>query len=323
MSPPRTIRSSGDLIADRRYGYADAAFGEADFVTAVDLAAQVLELAPDYAPAHALLGRARGALGDTTGAVEALARALAAEPEDALGVRLDLARLGALAPEHAITPAYVRALFDDYAPRFDRHLVQGLDYRGPELIHAAARRAATDLVRPFRFARMLDLGCGTGLVGRAFARDASAIEGIDLSPRMLAQAKKTRAYVALHEGDLVEAMRGVPDGGFELITAADVLVYVAALEPVFAEVWRLLAPRGLFAFSVEAHGGADVVLGEGGRYVHPQEYLRRLAGEFGFEVARLEHLSTRQDRGEPVPGIVAVLAKPRGCRAPDGGREAG
>src|SRR4051812_21579603 len=139
MSPPRSVRSSGDLIADRRYGYAEAALADGDFVAAGDLAAQVLELAPDYAPAHALLGRARAALGDTPGAVEALSRAIALDSEDALGVRLDLARLGALAPEEAITSGYVRALFDDYAPRFDRHLVQSLDYRGPELIHAAVR----------------------------------------------------------------------------------------------------------------------------------------------------------------------------------------
>jgi predicted TPR repeat methyltransferase len=323
MAPPRTVRSSGDLIADRRYAYADGAFADGDLAAAMDLAAQALELARDYAPAHALLGRARAALGDPPGAVEALSRAVALDPEDALGVRLDLARLGALAPEEAITPGYVRALFDDYAPRFDRHLVQSLDYRGPELIHAAVRRAATDLVRPFRFARMLDLGCGTGLVGRAFVRDADAIEGVDLSPRMLAQARKTRAYAALHEGDVVTAMRGIPDGAFDLVTAADVLVYVAGLAPVFEEAFRVLAPRGLFAFTVEAKQGGDVVLGEGGRYAHSETYLRRLAAQLGFDVARIEHVSTREDRGEPVPGLLAVLARPRAAGAPDGGRAAG
>src|SRR5919112_3400920 len=103
MSPSRTIRSSGDLLADRRYGYADAAFVDRDFAAAADLAEQAIELAPSYAPAHALLGRARAALGDDTGGAEALTRALALDPEDALGVRLDLARLGALPPESAIT----------------------------------------------------------------------------------------------------------------------------------------------------------------------------------------------------------------------------
>ncbi|HKH96310.1 MAG TPA: methyltransferase domain-containing protein [Beijerinckiaceae bacterium] len=323
MSVSRTTRSSGDLLADRRYGYADTALTEGDFAAAADLALQVLELAPDYAPAHALLGRARAALADRDGAVEALSRALACDPDDALGVRLDLARLGALAPESAITPGYVRALFDDYAPRFDRHLVRSLDYRGPELIHAAVHRAATDLVRPARFARMLDLGCGTGLVGRAFADHADLIEGIDLSPGMLARARKTRAYAALHEGELVTALRRFPDDAFDLVTAADVLVYISALEPVFGEVRRVVAPRGLFAFTVEACAGADVLLGDGGRYAHSRAYLRRLAADAGFEVARLDEVSTREDRGEAVPGFLAVLAVPRRRGAPDGGRPAG
>lgn len=323
MAPSRTIRSSGDILADRRYGYAEAAFAERDFAAAADLAGQTLELVPGYVPGHALLGRARAALSDRDGALEALRRALALDPDDPLGVRLDLAALGAVAPESAITPGYVRALFDDYAPRFDRHLVRGLDYRGPELLHAAVRRAATDLVRPAKFARMLDLGCGTGLVGRAFARDATSIEGVDLSPGMLAQAKKTRAYGALHEGELVAVLRGFPEDALDLVTAADVLVYVSALEPVFAETRRVLAPRGLFAFTVEASAGADVLLGDGGRYAHSEAYLRHLAGEFGFDVARLEQVSTREDRGEPVPGLLAVLAVPRRRGAPDGGGAAG
>src|SRR5690349_3976494 len=112
-----TARSSGHLLADRRYAYAQAAMEDGDAAAAADLAAQALELAPDFAPAHALLGRASAALGRTAEAGAALARALALEPDDALGVRIDLARLGALSMEEAIGPGYVRALFDDYAAR--------------------------------------------------------------------------------------------------------------------------------------------------------------------------------------------------------------
>jgi hypothetical protein len=71
------LRSSGDLLADRRFGYAQAAFEAADHAAAADLAAQVLELAPGYAPAHALLGRARLALGERDLAVVVLNAALA------------------------------------------------------------------------------------------------------------------------------------------------------------------------------------------------------------------------------------------------------
>src|SRR5215211_4972001 len=203
MPQTSTVRSSGDFLADRRYEYARAAFDERDFEAAADLARQVIELAPDFAPARVMLGRSAAELELREEAVTALRRALVLEPEDALGVRLDLARLGALAPGEAITDGYVRALFDDYAPRFDRHLTRSLAYRGPELIADALRRACSKRLRDFRFGPTLDLGCGTGLVAQALDGLCSSIEGVDLSPRMLEKAGRTRLYDALHEGELV------------------------------------------------------------------------------------------------------------------------
>ncbi|MFL5317266.1 MAG: methyltransferase domain-containing protein [Microvirga sp.] len=304
---PPLLRSSGDLLADRRFGHAEAAFAAGDHQAAADLAAQVLELVPRFAPAHALLGRARLAMGERDAAIAALRRAVAIEPEDALGVGLDLARLGALAPEEAISPGYVRALFDDYAPRFDKHLVRNLNYRGPELIAAALRRACALRGRAFRFRRALDLGCGTGLAARALEGRAAMVEGVDLSPRMLAKARKTHLYDRLHEGDLVGFLAGCGEASADLLVAVDVFVYMASLAPAFRAARRVLARDGLFAFSVQAHDGDGFALGEDGRHAHGEAYLRRLAAECGFTVAFLEEASTRQDRGEDVPGLVTVL----------------
>ncbi|MFL5056254.1 MAG: methyltransferase domain-containing protein [Microvirga sp.] len=304
---PPLLRSSGDLLADRRFGHAEAAFAAGDHQAAADLAAQVLELVPRFAPAHALLGRARLAMGERDAAIAALRRAVAIEPEDALGVGLDLARLGALAPEEAISQGYVRALFDDYAPRFDKHLIRNLAYRGPELIAAALRRACALRGRPFRFRRGLDLGCGTGLAARALEGRAAMVEGVDLSPRMLAKARKTHLYDRLHEGDLVGFLAGCGEASADLLVAVDVFVYMASLAPAFRAARRVLARDGLFAFSVQAHDGDGFALGEDGRHAHGEAYLRRLAAECGFTVAFLEEASTRQDRGEDVPGLVTVL----------------
>jgi predicted TPR repeat methyltransferase len=302
------LRSSGDLLADRRFGYAEAAFADGDHQAAADLAAQVLELVPRFAPAHALLGRARFAMGERDAAIAALRLAVAIEPEDGLGVGLDLARLGARPPEEAISPGYVRALFDDYAPRFDKHLIRNLNYRGPELIAAALRPACALRGRPFRFRRALDLGCGTGLAAKALEGRAAMIEGVDLSPRMLAKARKTHLYDRLHEGDLVGFLDACGEASADLLLAVDVFVYMASLAPAFRAARRVLARDGLFAFSVQAHDGDGFALGEDGRYAHAEAYLRRLAAECGFAVAFLEAASTRQDRGEDVPGRVAVLA---------------
>lgn len=300
-------RSSGDLLADRRYDYAKAAFDEGDFGVAADLAAQILELTPEYGAAHALRGRAQAALGED--AVAALWRALELDPEDALGVRLDLARLGVVPPEEAITAGYVRALFDDYAPRFDRHLVKNLDYRGPDLVHDAVRSACTRRGRAFHFGRALDLGCGTGLMARALEGRLDAIQGVDLSPKMLAKARRTHLYASLHQADLVTFLAAAEVGAADLVTAADVFVYLAALDGVFFGVRRGLARDGLFAFTVQASPGEGYRLGEDARFSHAEPYLRGLAATAGFEIVFFEHASTRRDRGEPVPGFVVVLGR--------------
>jgi predicted TPR repeat methyltransferase len=309
MQPASTLRSTGDIRADRRYEYARGAFDEKDFEVAADLARQVLELAPLFAPAHALLGRAAAELGHRDEAVSALRQALDLEPEDELGVRLDLARLGALAPHEAITDGYVRALFDDYAPSFDRHLTRTLSYRGPELIADALRRACSKRIRPYLFGKTLDLGCGTGLMGWALEELCASIDGVDLSPRMLEKARKTRLYDTLSEGDLVTFLNTRRDGEAELVVAGDVFVYMAALDEVFREVHRVLAPEGLFGFTVQAHGGEGFILGDDARYAHGEGYLRTLAAETGFTLVILEPVSTRRDRDVPVPGFLAVLER--------------
>jgi predicted TPR repeat methyltransferase len=306
---PSQTRTSGDLLADRRYAYADAAFRDGDVQAAVDLAQQALDLAPAFAPAYALLGRAEAARGDETAAIAGLTRALALEPDDALGVRIDLARLGATPPETALGAGYVRALFDGYARDFDRHLVGELNYRAPELIRGALRQVCAARGREFRFDRALDLGCGTGLMGQALRGVCAAIEGVDLSPRMLAEAAKTGAYRALHERALLPFLQAAPEGGADLVVAADVFVYVSDLAPVFAAAHRALGAGGLFAFTVQAHAGDGVALGEDARYAHGEPTLRRLAAATGFTTALFEPASTREDRGADVPGFLMALAK--------------
>jgi predicted TPR repeat methyltransferase len=309
MPPVPSFRSSGDILADRRYEYARAAFDEGDLAAASDLARQALELAPRFAAAHALLGRAEAASARPEAAVAALREALALEPDDALGVRLDLARLGAIAPEAAITDGYVRALFDDYAPQFERHLVRNLSYRGPDLLADALRRAAVRRMRVYRFGAALDLGCGTGLMARALEGVAATVEGVDLSPRMLAKAAKTHLYKALHEGELVSFLRGRATGEADLVVAADVFVYMADLAAAFTEAHRVLERDGFFAFTVQGNDGEGVVLGEDARYAHGEDYLRGLAARTGFATIIFERVSTREDRGKPVPGFLAVLER--------------
>src|SRR5215475_9898072 len=151
--------SSGDLVADRRYRWAIDHARRGDFLAAADILAQTVELAPAFATAWFALGAIRDRLGDRAGAIAAFAKTRDADPDDYHGARLQLARLGSGHATPAMSEAYVRRLFDQYAARFDTALTERLAYRGPAVLREAVEQAVHAAQRPLRFAAMLDLGC--------------------------------------------------------------------------------------------------------------------------------------------------------------------
>ncbi|WP_431268756.1 class I SAM-dependent DNA methyltransferase [Dankookia sp. P2] len=178
-----------------------------------------------------------------------------------------------------------------------------LDYRTPALLAALLARAG---LAPRRALRVLDLGCGTGLSGAALAGFARRLEGLDLSPRMLAEARKRGLYDALHEADLLDWLPGRP-GGFELIAAADVLNYLGDLAPALTAIAGALAPGGVAAFSVEAGAGAPFALGEAMRYRHDPDHVAALAAAAGLVLLAREEAVLRMEKGAPVVGALFVL----------------
>ncbi|MCJ2141493.1 class I SAM-dependent DNA methyltransferase [Methylobacterium sp. E-066] len=310
-----THHSSGDLLADRRYRYAEACLADHDFSGAADLAEQALEIAPRYAPAWLLLGRAREGLavrGDDpalrAAATRAYACALDIDPDDTLGVRAHLVRLGEGGGLPALSPAYVRALFDGYAPRFERHLVDGLSYVGPQLVLDALP------AKPARFDAALDLGCGTGLMGAAIRDRVGHLTGVDLSPGMLALARtKTHHGVPLYdrlaEGDLAAFLADEQRASADLCLAADVLIYVADLAPVLEGIAQVLRPGGLAAFTVQSHDCDGALLGADGRYAHADSHIAASASRAGLDILTLHPADVRREGGRPVPGRVVVLRR--------------
>src|SRR5437764_279046 len=162
------FESSGDLLADRRYEHAKDFAARGDLDAAADVLAQAVERAPNFVSGWIALGDMRERTSDPAGAIAAFHKALGVDPDDRYGAVLRLARLGAANPSAAMSPAYVRTLFDQYAPHFDVGLVQGLLYRGPKILREAIERTGHGGNGSMRFSRMLDLGCGTGLAGAEF-----------------------------------------------------------------------------------------------------------------------------------------------------------
>src|ERR1700716_161211 len=306
--PARLFLSSGDLVADRRFDFARDLQLKGDLVAAADLLLQATELAPGFASAWFTLGQIREQLGERDAAIAGVRKPLASDPDDRHGASLRLMLIGA-EQLSAMPAAYVRALFDQYAPKFEAALVDDLGYRGPALLFKAVLATRVAVRKPAFFKRAFDLGCGTGLAATAFAKEVDHFIGIDLSPRMIERARATGLYALVEVAEMVESMRGKPDASANLILAADAMVYVSDRAPVLREARRILVGGGLLAFTVETHGGEGVILGDGLRYAHAAAYVRTSLGGAGLVLSRLEDLSARNEDNVPVPGLVVVAEK--------------
>jgi predicted TPR repeat methyltransferase len=303
--PVRLFLSSGDMIADRRFDFARDLQLKGEPVAAADLLLQAVELAPGFASAWFTLGEIRERLGARDAAIEAFRMAQVADAEDRHGAGLRLMLLGA-EPLSAMPAAYVRALFDQYAPKFESALVDDLGYRGPALLFQAVLAWRAAIGKPALFKRAIDLGCGTGLAATAFATAVDHFTGIDLSPRMIERARATGLYAQLEVADMLSGLRGRPETSAELILAADAMVYVADLAPVLAEAGRVLVSGGVFAFTTETHDGEGVVIGHGLRYAHSADCVRASVEAAGLNLSQLEDRSARNEDNRPVPGLVVV-----------------
>ncbi|MEI8265336.1 MAG: tetratricopeptide repeat protein [Betaproteobacteria bacterium] len=266
---------------------------------------QALALDDRFVSAWADLGSLMRDLGRPDRALHCLERALALGADDPL-IRFQLAGLqGAARTPEAPPPAYVEQLFDSYADGFDAHLVQGLGYCAPQVLADGLRRLA-----PGRFRHALDLGCGTGLCAQPLAPLTEQLDGVDLSAGMLGKARLLGRYAHLAQADVVAHLRNTPHR-YDLIVAADVFIYVGALEGALAGIARALTPGGVCCFSLEACDGQDdYVLRKSLRYAHSGRYVQRLGEANGLHLLALEPHALRRDEREAVQGLYAWMRKP-------------
>lgn len=199
--------------------------------------------------------------------------------------------------------AYAQSLFDDYADDFQDHLVHTLRYTA----HETLLRPLLDAGR--RFGQVLDLGCGTGLCGRLIAPLADAVDGVDIAPAMVAQARASGVYRQVDQASLLDWLRADRPPA-DLVVAADVFIYTGPLAPVFEAVVPRLNPGGLLAFSVEqADAGRDLQLRPSLRYAHGRRSVEQLAASHRLAVQALWEAPIRQDQGKPLMGWYVILRR--------------
>jgi predicted TPR repeat methyltransferase len=261
---------------------------------------KALALNPDFTSAWLGRGNALRLLRRVQDSIEAYRQALKLGG-DAESIKYYLAALGAEQHPAAPPERFVADLFDSYADHFEHDLVVNLKYGIPALLADAIKRYASSNTLD-----ILDMGCGTGLMGEHIRPLRRTLTGVDLSANMLEKARQRQIYDHLLCCDLVQFLQ-TQDKIFDVAVAADVFVYLGDLSLVFQGVRRALKTSGLFCFSVEASDEGDFILRRTLRYAHSTGYLRRLAERYQFIVETIEPQIVRRDSGANINGYVAVM----------------
>lgn len=292
------------LIAFQKRLYPDAA-------NLIEAAIRINRSVPVF---HFNLGNTYKALMQFDSAIDAYLEAIRLDPQFLGRTQHLIASISGNNTERAPIQ-YVETLFDGHADKFDAHLQQALKYDVPEKLVALVTQYSTPPVEKWN---ILDLGCGTGLVGLAIAPFARQLVGVDLSAKMLGKAHARKLYQRLERLDLLTMMRGEKTSSYDVIAAADVLIYLGKLDEVISEIKRLLCIGGFFAFSIEtlevlpdeeANQSAqrNYQLEITGRYSHSLNYINRLASANGFLIQEMAAVQIRMERGTPVNGCLILL----------------
>ena len=308
--------------------------------TAIAELQRALRLDPSLEPARLLMASAWLKAGEAEKALAIFAE-LAPSPE----VEALMSRARAIQDAPRSDAGYVRHLFDQFSADYDTRMLGQLSYAAPQILrdlaelvmpgHGASARAGATKKNSGASARagatkknsgasagpiataygratkdkglsILDLGCGTGLAGLVFQDKAARLDGIDLSPAMIAKARARGIYDSLVVGDI----EVLPAGRYDLILAADTLVYLGDLTPLFRTLGAHLSPDGYFLFTTEAKDGEGFELGPKRRWRHSEAYLREQAHLAGLSVAGLVAASPRTEANQPVAGFAVALTLP-------------
>jgi predicted TPR repeat methyltransferase len=202
-------------------------------------------------------------------------------------------------PHDRAPAAYVERHFDEFAEGFDGKLVDVLGYRVPqELAHLVASCQ-------LQFSALLDLGCGTGLAAEPLRPFGGNLTGVDLSQRMLDVAARRGVYGALVKADVTDFLRG-KQSAFDLVFAADLLIYFGALNDLIDAIADALRADGLFAASIERADRPGFVLLPSGRFAHAAADFEAEVSK-RFAVVGKRETTLRLEAGRPVPGILYVM----------------
>src|SRR5262245_22762095 len=295
----RELRATSELapgIADAALALGQALMAAGHLPAAVAEFERAARLDPEFPAARYALGLAWLEAGEPDRAGEILSTLDGTTVEAEAKQKLALAR--GMKTADRSPPGYVRHLFDQFSADYDTRMLDQLSYRA----HLILRELANLMLPGVSGLDIMDLGCGTGLTGAAFADLAHCLDGVDLSPRMIEQARARGIYHHLTVSDLETTL--AEDGpSYALLLAADTLVYIGDLGPTFRGAQRRLKPGGFLLFTLEKKEEQGYELGPKRRFRHSEDYVRQQAAQSHLDVMGLLQCTPRLDAKVPIEGL--------------------
>ena len=271
-----------------------------EFKQAIKSYQEAIRLNPNDANLYIKVGNIQMDDGNSDAAIRSYKKALKISPNSGTANHM-LAAVTGITPDTA-SREYVEHLFDAYAPSFEDSLINNLQYAMPR----ALAKVAIEHQPKRSFGSILDLGCGTGLMGLELRELTQKLEGIDLSSEMLKQAYSKEIYDRLTQGDIVEFLKSA-ELDFNYYFAADVFIYIGNLFEIFALIKNRNKEGGKLIFSTEHSEKDGFVLEQSGRYSHSKNYIQELCEELNYQMIHFSQVDLRREREKLITGGIYLL----------------
>ena len=158
---------------------------------------------------------------------------------------------------------------------------------------------------------VLDLGCGTGLIGQLIHRYTKELIGIDIASEMIKCAKERQIYHQLYQEDILACLNEhFIDANVDLMILGDVFPYIGDMEEYFNVFQQCLKPKGHIAFSIEYQPNDQkkpFLLQPSARFCHSQHYIETLAKSHHLEVVYQRKRVLRRQNDQDIQGMIFIL----------------